>query len=85
MKKFLLGLIISIIVYCVYFFGSSYFGPSFYIGANAGSLCIIYPAIFLSLLGLYLWLYKKAPLAVVGVFAGFILCILILQFILSGA
>lgn len=72
MRQFLIASIISIVAYCVYFFALSYFGPSFYVGANAGSLFVIYPVIFLILLGIYLWCYKKTTIAAVGVFAGFI-------------
>ena len=84
MRKVLIASVISIVVYCVYFFGLSYFGHSFYVGANAGSLFMIYPAILLIFLGSYLWFYKRAPHAAFGAFAGFILCTVILQFILSG-
>jgi hypothetical protein len=85
MKTFLSSVGMSVVVYGSYFLGVSYFGPSFYVGANAGPLFVVIPILFLVLVGAYLWYYQHKPLAVIGIFVGFLIYLLALLLVLSGS
>ena len=83
MRKFVTGFLACTVVYACYFFGLSYFGPSFYVGANAGLLFIILPIIALIVYALYAWLHQKKPLVAIGALCAFLLCQMMLQVALS--
>ena len=67
----------------VYVGSLSYFGPSLYVSANAGWLVVIFPVAAVSFLSFYLWPFKKATPAAIGVFSGVLVCLAALQILLS--
>jgi hypothetical protein len=83
MKTFIVSMIASIVVYSIYFLGLSYFGPSLWVGANAGSLFVLAPILILAFLGVYFVVCKKRPAVVAGLSVGFLLCVILLQFIFA--
>ena len=83
MKQFIKSFVVSVLIYSIYVVSLSYFGASFYVGANAGWLVVIYPLIVVILLGSYLWFLKKVPRAAAGMLCGVLLCLAGLQILLS--
>ena len=83
MKQFIKWFVLSIVIFFTYAVGLSYFGPSLFVSANAGWLIVIFTLTAVSLLSAYLWLFKKAIPAAIGIFCGVLVCLAALQILLS--
>ena len=90
MKQFAFALVATIIAYSFYFVTLEYVIPhvyasaTIYIDANSGLLFGLLPAIVLIAMSLYFWLVERKPYVGAGLFAGFLLFIVVLQFLLAG-